>query len=130
MDLSSISSMPVAVPEADLTHLSAQSRSRDPRAIDAVAKGLEGLFVTMMLKQMRQTLEPGAMFGNDPGDVLGGIFDNAMGEHLGQSEALGIAAMVRKQLESLGNNQSHAVNDQSRARQEAGRLVAGRVPAS
>ena len=95
-------SMPVMPPldplGADLTGLAAQSGNKDPKAIDAVAKGFESLLASMMLKQMRQTLEPGTLFSGDKSDVLGGLFDLYMGQHMTEGHGLGIAGIVKKQL--------------------------------
>ena len=79
------------------------SRPTDARAIDAVATGFEGAFLTVLLKEMRQTLEPGVMFGNDNGDVLGGLFDFFLSQHVAKGGGLGIGALVKQQLmSSLG----------------------------
>lgn len=99
MDATSILSVPqVTPPLGDAASLERQAHSHDPRAIEQVAKGFEGLFASLLIKQMRQTLEPDSMFGDDKSDILGGLFDTVMGEHLGQTGALGIANMVRHQL--------------------------------
>jgi Rod binding domain-containing protein len=63
-----------------------------------VAEGFESLFASLLVKQMRQTLEPDTMFGKDNGDVLGGLFDHFMGQHLAQSGGLGIGAFVTKHM--------------------------------
>src|SRR5206468_1381289 len=80
-----LSMPPVSAPTAglDVTELAGRARSGDPKAIDAVAGAFESMFVSLVLKQMRQTLEPDTMFGQDQGDVLGGLFDLTMGQHLG-----------------------------------------------
>ena len=77
--------------------LSSQARSTNAQAIEKVANGFESIFLSQMLKQMRQSLEPGTMFGHDNGDVFGGMFDMFMSQHLAPAGASGIAAMVRKQ---------------------------------
>ena len=80
--------------------------SADPRAlgdrqqVEQVADGFESMFASLLLKQMRETLESDTMFGQDHGDVLGGMFDFYLGQHLAQSGGLGIGAMVRRQLSS------------------------------
>lgn len=70
----------------------------NPRALDTVANGFESMFLSILLKEMRQTLEPDTMFPQDSGDILGGLFDLFLGQHLARSGALGIGAMVKKQL--------------------------------
>jgi Rod binding domain-containing protein len=83
------------------------TRDGDQRQIEKVAKGLESMFFSILCKEMRETLEPGTLFGGDQGDVFGGMFDQFMGEHLAQGGSLGIAAMVRKQLTAQAHNEKH-----------------------
>jgi flagellar protein FlgJ len=62
-------------------------------------KAFESLFASMMIKQMRQTLTSGeGLFGHDPGDVFGGLFDHFMSQHLAQHGSLGIAGVIEKNL--------------------------------
>jgi Rod binding domain-containing protein len=79
----------------------------DPRQVEQVANGLESVFFAMLCKEMRETLEPGTLFGQDEGDVLGGMFDQFMGEHMARGGPLGIAAMVRKQLTAQNTHEQH-----------------------
>jgi len=55
--------------------------------------------MSIMLKQIRETLEPGSFFGSDSADVYGGLFDLYMGQHLAQAGGVGIAAMIKRQLQ-------------------------------
>ncbi len=71
----------------------------DPKSIPGIAKGFESMFLSMLLKEMRGTLDQGTLFGDDKSDILGGLFDQFLGDHLSRSNSLGIATMVRKQLE-------------------------------
>ncbi len=63
------------------------------------AQDFEGVFASLMLKEMRKTLEPGTMFGEDSGDVYGGLFDLYLGQQMTQSGGFGLAKMVRESLE-------------------------------
>lgn len=63
------------------------------------AQGFESIFLTMLLKEMRQTLEPGSLFGKEGGDVYGGLFDQFMAQHLAQGKGMGLAQAFLKQLE-------------------------------
>ena len=65
---------------------------------DAIGQAFESMFATLLIKQMRESLEDG-LFGNDPGDVLGGLFDHYLGGHMAASGGFGIGAMIRRQLE-------------------------------
>ncbi|GIW83049.1 MAG: hypothetical protein KatS3mg105_4856 [Gemmatales bacterium] len=68
---------------------------------DQVAEDFEGTFLSLLFKEMRQTLEEGTLFADDKSDVLGGMFDIFMGQHLAAAGGLGIAAMVRRYLTEL-----------------------------
>jgi len=68
-------------------------------SLKAAAQGLESVFLSMLLKEMRQTLEPGSLFGKDNGDVYGGMFDQFMSQHLAQGKGMGLAQALLKQLE-------------------------------
>lgn len=77
--------------------------STDPRRIDQVAREFEAVFFSQLLKDMRQTLESDTLFPQDAGDVLGGLFDMFLGQHLAHGGALGIGALVKKQLLAMRN---------------------------
>jgi len=80
--------LPVTLPYTgqDPQVLAAQSRNgRDPKAIDSVAQGFESMFTSLLIKQMRQSLQPNSMFGQDTGDVMGGLFDLYLGQHMAQA---------------------------------------------
>ena len=79
--------------------LAAPIRPGDGRSMDAVATNFESLLLSLMIKQMRQTLEPEGLFPQDSGDVMGGLFDLYMGQHLAQVGGVGIGTMLRRQLE-------------------------------
>ena len=63
-------------------------------------KAFESVFASILLKQMRQTLSSSGqgLFGKDPGDVFGGLFDHFMSQHMTQRGSLGIAAMIENHL--------------------------------
>lgn len=56
-----------------------------------IAQDFEGLFLSMLVKEMRQTSEGEGLFPGDQSDTLGGMFDMFMGEHLSESGGFGIA---------------------------------------
>lgn len=70
---------------------------------EAAANGFESMFASLVLKEMRQTLDSGTMFAGDSGDVYGGLFDMYMGQHIAATGGLGIAAAVRRQLDKTTN---------------------------
>jgi Rod binding domain-containing protein len=94
-------------PDQNLATTATATRNGDLKNIEKVATGLESMFFSLLCKEMRETLEPGTLFGGDQGDVFGGMFDQFLGEHLAQGGSLGIAAMVRKQLTAQYTHEQH-----------------------
>ena len=69
--------------------------AQDP---EKVAKDFESVFTTMMLKEMRNTLEPGSLFGEDSSDIYGGMFDQFLGQHMADTGGIGLAKMIQTAL--------------------------------
>ena len=57
---------------------------------DAVARQVEGLFASLLLKEMRGNGREGGLFGGDSSDVLGGMFDQYMGQAIADAGGLGL----------------------------------------
>jgi Rod binding domain-containing protein len=98
-----------AGPALDPDHLAvlAQPGADRGKSAEDVASRFEGVFWSMLTKEMRESLEPGVFLGEDTGDVLGGMFDLYMGEHLAQGQTLGIAALIKRQLHGQVNHEEH-----------------------
>ena len=62
------------------------------------AKDLEATFLSLLLKEMRQALEPEGLFPGDTSDVQGGLFDLFMSKHLADSGGVGVAAALVRQM--------------------------------
>jgi len=60
---------------------------------DDLAAKFEGFFYSLLIKEMRQTLEHG-MFGEESSDAYGGLFDLYLGQHLGAAGGLGVSQYV------------------------------------
>lgn len=84
-------------------------RRNKPSLADA-AKGFESIFLSTLLKEMRQTLEPGSMFGKDGGDIYGSLFDQFMAQHLTQGKGIGIAQSLMRQLEPTTPHEPSSVH--------------------
>lgn len=56
------------------------------------------MFLSLLLKEMRQSLEPDGLFAGDAGDVQGGLFDLYLSKHLADAGGVGLAAAVERQL--------------------------------
>lgn len=75
-----------------LTRLDAQATSKQ---LDQAGQEFESLFLSMMLKEMRQIEgEEGGLFGGDGGDVYGGLFDLMLGQSMAQSSPLQISQLL------------------------------------
>jgi flagellar protein FlgJ len=71
----------------------------NPRSPEKVASDFESVFTSMMLKEMRKTLESGSLFGEDTSDIYGGMFDQFLGQHMVDSGGIGLARMFREAIE-------------------------------
>lgn len=57
---------------------------------EAVARQVEGLFASLLIKEMRGSDREGGLFGGDSSDVLGGMFDQYMGQAIADAGGLGL----------------------------------------
>ncbi|MFV0445130.1 MAG: rod-binding protein [Planctomycetaceae bacterium] len=69
--------------------------------LDRAVKEFESLFVSMLLKEMRQTLGEDGLFPGDSSDSLGGMFDQQMAEHICQQGGLGLAETFRSDITAV-----------------------------
>jgi flagellar protein FlgJ len=82
------------------------------------AKELEATFLSMLLKQMRETLdtESGGLFPGDSGDVYGGLFDLYMGRHMADGGGIGVADALVRQMQAAGPRSAPALTTDAPAR--------------
>ena len=57
--------------------------------LNKVAKDFESVFISMMLKSMRESMSSD-MFPGDGSDTFGGMFDSFMGQHIAESGGIGL----------------------------------------
>jgi Rod binding domain-containing protein len=62
--------------------------------VEEAARQVEGLFVSMLLKNLRETMASG-MFEGDGADIWGGIFDQAMGDQIASAGGLGLVEQLQ-----------------------------------
>ncbi|MCC9602948.1 rod-binding protein [Stieleria sp. JC731] len=67
--------------------------------IQEIGQEFESVFVSMLLKEMRNSLDEG-FFGGEASDSFGGMFDMFIGQHLSKSNALGVGQMLAEQYNS------------------------------
>lgn len=69
--------------------------------LQEAAKEMEATFISMLLKQMRESSEPdGGLFPGDTGDVQGGLFDLYMSKHLADAGGVGMADALLRQMQA------------------------------
>jgi Rod binding domain-containing protein len=60
---------------------------------------VEGIFVTMLVSEMKKTLSDGGFFGNGPGSGgVDGMFDQMFGEEMARRGGLGLGSWVQDAL--------------------------------
>lgn len=84
-------------PQVDFASLRAQATVNPEEA----ARAFEAVFASLLMKEMRNTLSEG-LFGAEKSDVLGGLFDQHIGESLTEGRGIGIKQMVLAHLERTG----------------------------
>ncbi|MEZ6095535.1 MAG: rod-binding protein [Pirellulaceae bacterium] len=70
---------------------------------DSPEAGLDSIFLSMMIKELRGSSEDGGLFAGEGSDVYGGMFDMMMSQAMSKSQPLGLGkqvidSMVRQQL--------------------------------
>lgn len=88
----------------------ADGDAMSPSRMETVGKEFEGVFLSMMLKEMRNSIEGDGFFAGDSSDSFGGMFDMFIGQHLSESEPLGISNLM---LQQYSKNQSGLQSEQS-----------------
>jgi flagellar protein FlgJ len=93
---------------ADLSGLNAlklQSRENPEGALHEVAQQFESVFVTMMMKAMRDTLPKDGMFQSGQMDTYQEMFDQQLALDLSRQDGLGLAAVIERQLSAAARYQ-------------------------
>jgi flagellar protein FlgJ len=99
--MSAMNSIASSLPSAaDQTLLGLNLGNAPPGKVEEAAKQVEGLFVSMLLKTMRETMAS-EMFGGDGADIWGGMFDQSMGEHIVSAGGLGLVDQLQPQRLSI-----------------------------
>lgn len=65
----------------------------------AAAREFEAVFTSLLLKQMRQSLSGESLIPSDNGDVVGGMFDLYLGQHISAAGGLGLTEMLQRSME-------------------------------
>ncbi len=94
MNISSLST-PLTLPSTLETNAAATDSA--PAEFKKIGEDFESIFMSIMLKEMRNTIsneEGGGLFAGEGSDTFGGMFDTFLGQHLATSGQLGIGQAI------------------------------------
>lgn len=77
--------------------------------IEQLGTEFESVFLSMLLKEMRNSLEDG-LFGSEGSDSFGGMFDMFIGQHLAKTGSIGVGDLLVQQY-SKGSPEETKVSD-------------------
>lgn len=83
-----------------LQNVSTTGAEATEQRMEKVGEELEGVFVSMLVKEMRNSLEDG-LFGQEGSDTYGGMFDMFIGQHLADTKPLGISDVLLNQYRQI-----------------------------
>ena len=69
--------------------------SQKSAKVDKAIKDFEGLFLSMMIKEMRQTSSGDGLFSGDASDTYGGMFDMFLGNEMAKGKGIGLESLFR-----------------------------------
>ncbi len=81
-----------------LNRLRLAARAQDPEAVGEVARQFEGLFVQMMLKEMRNTGFDEALFGSHQMRMYQEMYDQQIALEVTRGKGIGLAAVIERQI--------------------------------
>lgn len=82
--------------------LRADAREGGDEALHEVARRFEGLFIEMMLKSMRDSVQKGGLMESQAGDMYQQMYDRQIADNMSSGRGLGLAEMMVRQLTAQG----------------------------
>ncbi len=88
-------SLPIAIDSPLPAFPANRSRSTEstPEAMEHVAAEFESVFMSLLIKEMRETTEDG-LFAGEASDSYGALFDLYLGQHMADAGGIGIKQML------------------------------------
>lgn len=81
-----------------LDNLKLAVKNDAPKGVEAAAKQMEGLFVQMMLKSMREASFKGGLLDSPQSDMFTSMYDQQIAQEIAGSGKLGFAELIMSQL--------------------------------
>lgn len=74
-----------------------RSSADSPKSVksDKAIKDFEGLFLSMMIKELRQSSSGEGLFSGDASDTYGGMFDMFLGNEMAKGKGIGMESLFR-----------------------------------
>ncbi len=95
MLIAAIAAKPVGIPDAKLTTVQKAALEH----LHGAAQQFEGVFVGMMLKEMRASVSEDSLFGKSPAtDLFNSMLDDTRAQSMAKTESLGIGKLLEAQL--------------------------------
>jgi len=91
-----------------LASLRRQAGSDPQQAAKEVAQQFESIFVSMMVKSMRDTLPKDSLFGSHQMEAYQEMFDKQLAVDLSQKGGLGLADIIERQITASSMYQANA----------------------
>ena len=91
LSIEAIDTKPVIAAQRELSPADSLKSTKVEKAI----KDFEGLFLSMMIKELRQTSSGDGLFPGDASDTYGGMFDMFLGNELAAGKGLGLESVFR-----------------------------------
>lgn len=88
----------LAVDSQSLDSLRAQAKQAPDKALASAAKQFEAVFMTMLLKSMRDATPQDGMFDTEQTKMFTSMLDQQLSQNVGGSRGIGLADMMVKQL--------------------------------
>ena len=89
-------------PSGLVNRSSMQDAAKEQQA--EVAEAFESVFISMLVKEMRQTTGDEGLFAGDNSDTFGGMFDLYMGQHLAKGSNIGVDKMIKDSFARAAEN--------------------------
>jgi Rod binding domain-containing protein len=89
------------LPESGLKPLpnqfkSLESQPASKKQLDKVAKQLEGVFLSLVIKQMQATVPKNPIFNDQTSQIFVGMLDDQLGKVMAQNQGFGIAKEIER----------------------------------
>jgi len=96
--MNSATPLPSVFDTQSLSALKTGLRKDDPQALKAAAQQFEAVFLQMMLKSMRATIEKSDMFDSDQSRFYQELLDSQLAQVMSAKGGTGLAAVIERQL--------------------------------